>query len=166
MEIQDGVYAASPVTAALGYTKGGKECVGVEFLLTESGKHMTWYGYFTEATTERTIESLRICGWNGNDLGDLTEIGSGEPIEVSLVIETEEWEGKTRQKVQWVNRAGGLAMGSPLNADQARAFGARMKGAVLAFDQKTGSPAKKSAPRPAARAQTNAKDASADEIPF
>lgn len=165
MEIQDGVHAAVPVTAALGYTKGGKESVGVEFALTESGKHLTWYGYFTEATTERTIESLRICGWTGQDLSDLSEIGK-DPVEVNLVIGTEEYEGKSRQKVQWVNRAGGLAMSAPLDEAQAKAFGARMKGAVIAFDQKTGhAPKRKAAP---AQAETN-RDKSIEQgsdIPF
>lgn len=144
MAIQDGTYRARAVGAALGETKGGKEQVAVEFeLLTDDltpGQRITWFGYFTEKTTARTIESLRICGWTGSDLTDLEGIGANE---VELVVENEEWEGKTRAKVQWVNKAGGgLSLAAPLSADKAKAFAARMKGAVLAFDQAAGQPRK------------------------
>jgi hypothetical protein len=147
--IESGVYAARPLPgAALGMTKTHKECVGVEFELKESGQHISWYGYFTDATSERTIEALRFCGWRGQDLSDLSDIGNDPSVEVSLVIEQEEWEGKVRAKVQWVNRAGGLAMANPLDQGQAQAFAQRMKGAVLAYDQAVG-PAPKKATAPA-----------------
>ena len=54
--IEAGTYEARPITAALGQTKGDKPCVGVEFEL-DTGAHISWFGYFTEKTTERTIES-------------------------------------------------------------------------------------------------------------
>jgi hypothetical protein len=142
--IENGIYLATPMPgAALGYTSKGTESVGVEFVLKESGQRVSWYGYFSEKTTERTIEALRFCGWTGQDLSDLSEIGQDQNVEVNLVIEQEEYEGKVRAKVQWVNRAGGLAMASPLDANQAKSFAQRMKGAVLAFDQKTGPAPKK-----------------------
>jgi hypothetical protein len=138
MSRPDGVYAARAITGALGVSGSGKEQIGIEFeIQDQEGGHVTWYGFFTEKTTERTIETLRICGWHGTDLSSLDGIGDNE---VSIVLETEEWEGKARQKVQWVNRAGGLSMANPLNADQAKAFAAKMRGAVLAFDQKSGTP--------------------------
>jgi hypothetical protein len=161
MAIPDGIYIARALTGALGYTKDGKECVGVEFLL-EGGQHITWYGYFTEKTEERTIESLRICGWTGTDLDNLEGIDTNE---VQLVIESEEYDGKMRSKVRWVNRTGGLAMSSPLDEGQARSFAARMKGKVLAFDQKAG-------PQPTARPvgklppKSNGTKRVDDDIPF
>ena len=135
--IEAGTYEARPITAALGQTKGDKPCVGVEFEL-DTGAHISWFGYFTEKTTERTIESLRFCGWTGQDLDDLREIGSKDKLTVQLVIEHEEYDGKTTAKVQWVNRGGGLRLSKPLEGQAAKAFAAQMKGAVVAYDQAKG----------------------------
>lgn len=135
--IEEGYYDATPITAALGFTKKETECVGVEFELVDTGAHITWYGYFTERSADRTIESLRFCGWTGQDLDNLTEIGSKKTT-VQLVIEHEPWEGKVRAKVQWVNRGGGLQLSKPLDVNQAKSFAQRMKGAVVAYDQAKG----------------------------
>lgn len=151
MTIENGTYEAKPMPgAALGMTGNGKECVGVEFeFVGQDGQthYLPWYGYFTEKTTERTIESLRFCGWTGTDLGNLSEIGQAD-VKVNIVVENEEYEGKTRAKIQWVNRAGGLALANPLDDNQRKAFAAKMKGAVLSFDQKSGAP-KKNGAKPA-----------------
>lgn len=136
MSRPDGVYAARAITGALGTSGTGKEQIGVEFeIQDEQGGHITWYGFFTDKTMDRTIETLRLCGWKGSDLNSLDGLGDNE---VSIVLETEEYEGKSRQRVQWVNRAGGLAMANPLSADQAKAFAAKMKGAVVAYDMAKG----------------------------
>ena len=146
-----GTHAARALTAVLSETKKGDPQVVVDFQLLDiegQSPHIAWYGYFTDKTMDRTIETLRLCGWKGSDLNSLDGLGDNE---VSIVLETEEYEGKARQKVQWVNRAGGLAMANPLSADQAKAFAAKMRGAVLAFDQKAGKPAangKKDTSRP------------------
>jgi hypothetical protein len=164
MTIEDGTYEAKPLPGALlGVTGKGTECVGVEFEFVgdEGNKHrISWYGYFSEKTVERTIEALRFCGWTGNDLSDLSEIGGRDDVRVNLVIQNEEYEGKVRAKVQWVNRAGGIAMANPLDADQRKSFAARMKGSILAFDQKSGAPRNnvKQAPIPSERVS--------DDIPF
>ena len=136
--IEAGTYEARPITAALGSTKGDKPCVGVEFELLDTGAHISWFGYFTEKTTERTIESLRFCGWTGQDLDNLSEIGAKEKLTVQLVIEQEEYEGKVTAKVQWINRGGGLRLNKPLDGQAAKAFAAQMKGAVVAYDQAKG----------------------------
>lgn len=145
MSIENGTYEATPLpTAALGEAKTGTVCVGVEFEFTGSdgqNHRLPWYGYFTEKTEERTIESLRFCGWTGNDLADLSEIGQRD-VKVSIVVENEEYEGKTRPKVQWVNRSGGLNLSNPLDETKRKAFAARMKGKILEFDQRKGAPAK------------------------
>ena len=160
--MDDGRYAARAVQAVLGRTKGGAPQVAVEFKL-ENGQTRTWYGYFTEGTRDRTIESLRICGWRGTDLDDLSGVDTND---VSLVIETEEWEGKKIQKIQWVNKLGGIALVERMGEGEARAFAASMKGAILAFDQEAGTnrDVKRSAP-PAQRAAAPG-SARGDDIPF
>lgn len=142
MSIPDGVYAARAISAALGETKGGKPQIAVEFELTDvpdgTRPHRTWYGNFTDATQDRTIESLRVCGWTGDDLTDVQV-----SADVSLVIETEEYEGKARQKIQWVNRPEGLALAKRMEPNAAKAFAESMKGQIMAFDQRVGKPAPK-----------------------
>jgi hypothetical protein len=50
-----------------------------------------------------------------------------------------------------VNRAGGGLNVTPLDANKAKAFAARLKGRVLAFDQHNGKPAASAPARPQAR---------------
>lgn len=149
-EIADGVYRARAVVGALGETQGGKEQMAVEFELMDSegvvGPHITWFGYFTEKTTEHTLRALRTCGWRGDDLSNLDGIQENE---VSLVIQNETYEGKTRPKVQWVNAPGGAGLGlkAPLAPDRAKSFAAKMRAAVRAFDIQTGNGKRPPAPK-------------------
>lgn len=155
MTLKAGTFRAKGMSAALGYTQGGKEQVAVELRIVEEeflGDAITWYGYFTENTTERTLESLRLLGWAGDDLFDLSGIGS---TEVRVVIKEEEYEGKLRLKAEWINPIGGLGLAKPMNDQQAKAFAARMKGSVLAMNKKQGtkpqSAPTSSGPRPQPR---------------
>lgn len=136
--IAAGFYKAKAVTWALGETSTGKEQVAVEFALFDEegveGPHMTWFGYFTDNTTESTLKALRTCGWVGTDLSDLQGLDANE---VQLVIEHETYDGKTRAKVRWVNPVGqgGLALKSQMDGAKAKAFAAKMRSRIAAFDQ-------------------------------
>lgn len=182
--IAEGTWKARGVDAALGYTSGDNEQVAVDLVLLEgddAGQHITWYGYFTEKTVERTVESLRLLGWATDDLADLTGI---EANEVYIVIAHEEdQEGKPHARVRWINGSGGLALKKRMDAGDAKAFAERMKGHVLSHKQRmTGAqssagptPAKPAA-RPATKGAANNAQRSQprdftpapqdDEIPF
>lgn len=121
---------AIPGSAQLGYTSKGTEQIVVEFELLDeqwAGRTMTWYGFFSEKTQERTIESLRIAGWSADDLTDMTGLGMSE---VSLAVDHEEYKGKMHASIAFVNKPGGLK--SPMSDAQRKAFAARMKGAAVA----------------------------------
>lgn len=164
--IEEGTYAARALTGALGYTNGGKEQVAVQFALldeqgAETGERITWYGYFTEKTQERTLRALRTAGWAGTDISQLDGLGSRD---VELVVKHEEYNGKWAAKVAWVNEpgSGGLALSEPMPADKAKAFANRIKGDVVALDRANGGKAqdkKKPSPR------TNARPGNPDEAP-
>jgi hypothetical protein len=145
-------YAARATLWDLGETSTGKEQVAVEFIIMTPDadlRRVTWFGYFTDDTIDRTIESLRIMGWTGNDLSDLQGLDANE---VELVVEDETYEGKTRAKVRWVNRPGGLALKAPLSVDRKKAFAASMRDRIKTFDATAGTPKPKSdKPRPATR---------------
>lgn len=143
-----GTYTARAVSAALGLTDSGKEQIAIDFVVLDegfAGQHITYYGYFTEKTEDRTLESLRYCGWRGDDLTDLSGIDANE---VRIECENDTYEGKTRLKVAWVNGMGGLALKTPMTPDQTRAFAARMKAKAAASRMKVGAPPRNDAPPP------------------
>lgn len=163
MAIQEQTVRARAVqgSAALGVTGTGKEQIGVLFELLEGpdeGKHITWYGYFTDAAVDRTLESLRHMGWQGHQLMDLSTIGDADAPDVTIVIEYEaDQQGELRPKVRWVNKlSNGVAMKERMDENQARAFSERMKGKVLSMNRGQGSaPAPSSASsKPATRPST------------
>lgn len=145
-----GIHLARPLKAELGESSAGHAQIGVEFEILDiegSKPRIPWYGSFkSEASEEISIQALRNCGWTGIDF---TDIKFPADATVSLVIEmSEEYNGKTHQQVKWVNRAGGVALKKKMDAGGLAAFNARMKGKLLAFDQKAGTPPK-TAPEPA-----------------
>jgi hypothetical protein len=136
--IEEQTVRARAIDGDLGWTQGGKAQVAVTFEILEgedAGRNITWYGYFSDASKERTIEALRYCGWKGDDISDMSSInGEGE---ASIVIEHEEYEGKTRAKVQWVNNGGGARLAKPMEDDEKKAFAEKMKGLVASVDAKS-----------------------------
>jgi hypothetical protein len=146
-----GTFKARAKEWALGLSSTSKEQVAVLFEITQgehAGKAVTWFGYFTENTTERTLDSLRHCGWDGDNFVELKGLDANE---VEIVVEEEEYEGKRRTKVQWVNRPSRLAMREPMNGQAQAAFAAKMRGKALQHKQKYGAqPAPSAAAKPAA----------------
>lgn len=158
--IEAGVWKARACEAALGFTLGGKRQIGIDFVLLEGpniGAHITWYGYFTDASWERTIQAMQYCGWGSSDLNDLRGIDANE---VSLVIdhETHPTTGEVHARAQWVNQLGGVVMKSRMDSGQTAAFAAEMKGRIIALGASGGSKRPTRAPDPA--------DAPDDDIPF
>lgn len=151
-----GTHRARPIDAALGLTGTGKEQIGIMFEHAETGERITWYGYFTDGTFERTIESLRYIGWQGTDLTDFAlGLPEGVANEVDIVVEDEEdqRDGTIRRKVRWVNSGGGVAVKDRLSEDQARSFAARMKQRIAASQAKAGVKPTSSRPSAARAAQ-------------
>lgn len=131
-DLVEGTYRARGVLGALGMTSTGREQVAVELQILDenfAGATITWFGYFTEETQERTFESLRTLGWKTDDLSNLDGINANE---VKIVLKDEEYDGKWRLKVAWINKPGGLALKTPMNEQQARSFAAQMKGRAMA----------------------------------
>jgi len=99
----EGKFRARARSASLCESKNGTPQVAVVFEVSDDahkGESITWYGFLTPAAMKRTLEGLRYTGWRGNDLGDLSGIGDAE---CEIVVQGEEWEGRTTLKVRWVN---------------------------------------------------------------
>ena len=165
--IPAGNYIGTPVSAALGYTQGGKEQIAVLFeLLEPAGERLTWYGYFTEKTFDRTIESLRACGWTGSALDEFAgeAMPAGFDHQVELVVKHEEYNGKTLARIAFVNTVGaGVALKSAMDGAQARAFAAKMKGRIAALSGGVPPAAPKATPK--ANGKPAPRPAPAAEIP-
>ncbi len=136
-----------PGTGVMGKTEKGMPQVGVEFeLLDFPGQRMTWYGNFSETTVgedqkpiyQITLESLYHCGWISGDLQNLDGLDQNE---VTLVVKHEEYNGKTRAKIAWVNKSGGgIAMKNAIPQNELAAFSAKMRGASLSTRKALGVP--------------------------
>jgi hypothetical protein len=138
---------------AMSEASTGKPMLVVLFdVLTEGAteKSLTWRGFFTDATADRTIESLRAMGFEGDDLSTLEGLDKNE---VDLVVEDEEYTdpetGQVRAvpKVQWVNRPRALSVKTVMEGDKLRSFAAEMKARFRAVDAAAG---KRTPSKPAA----------------
>ena len=131
------------------------------------GRTSTWFGFLTDAAFDRTVESLRHFGWKGDDLyklcrGDDPE-GMGTQEAVAVVGE-EEYEGKLRARINFINGTGGLALKERMDDAQARAFAAKMRGRIMSKGSAKPATAQRSKP---AGARDNSPPAHTDDdIPF
>jgi hypothetical protein len=121
-------YTAQAVDGYLSHTKDGKEQIVVKFAIVggpHDGQSVDWTGFFTERTFDRTIQSLRYCGWRGDDIADLTGVDTHE---VEIVVEHNEYNGKVYPRVAWVNQIGGRAR---MPAEEAREFAESIKSRIV-----------------------------------
>ena len=117
-------------TVRWGKSDKGTKSVMVYFELLDGpdrGTVLPWWGYFTNKTSERTVESLRFMGFKGDDLFKAGEQELDQVVQV--LVEHNTYEGKTRARIAFVNAMGGGAMTlkNPLSDKDVRAFAATMK---------------------------------------
>ncbi len=112
---------ARAVEWSFGKSSNGNEQVIVTFATDEGRK--SWYGSFTEAAVDFTLEALENCGWDGGSLKTLDGMGS---VDVNLVIDCEEYEGKLRERIRFINKP--RAARDPLPVDAISALESRLAG--------------------------------------
>lgn len=146
----EGTFRAKAIHAVLDQANTGTWQAVIRFSILDeeyAGAEITAWLYCSEAALPRTVEALRYCGWEGDDLNDLSTVGSKD---CELVIVEDEYNGKVRLKVKWVNELGsGGVRESRTPEDQRKAFAAKMRGSILALGAKNGG---KSAPAPKSKA--------------
>ncbi len=140
--IAAGRFRARPTDGDWGFSNNGNEFVQVTFKILEGadeGKHVSWWGYFTkEGNSAKSVEALRYCGctFPDDDITNLEGLGSEE---VSIVIEHEEWDGKVRARVKWVNSLTGPTVTNQFSDNDRQSFKQRMKGLVVSQRNKPNS---------------------------
>jgi len=144
-----GTHRARAREWALGHSSNGNEQVAVLFEITQgecAGKSITWFGSFSDAAVDRTLDSLRHCGWNGDNFVELAGLDTNE---VEIVVQAEEYQGKVRDRVRWVNRPSRLALREQMDPTKTSAFAAKMRAKAIAHKQSyVGGGASSAATRP------------------
>lgn len=144
MALVPGTFRGKAVNWQFGKAKTGTEQIVVQFEMLDGpakGERHSWYGPFGERSTQRTLESLEHCGWDGESLIDLKGMGTKE---VELACGEDDYNGEKRIRINWVNAVGGgMAMHETMSKDQVSAFNSRMRGEILRRKQereKSGKP--------------------------
>ena len=134
-----------PRYARLNWSKEGEKrrvLMSFQILSGEyAGRRLFWNGYFTKDAGKRTTEALRAVGFKGDDLMEL-ETQTLDQI-VSVKVEASEWEGKTSNRIAFVNKPGGggaatIKVAKPLSMDEKRKFAAMMKASVAGIPEVAG----------------------------
>lgn len=171
--IPEGKFRAKAVDWGFGEAGTGTFQIGVLMEITNGPEgqppdQINWYGFLTEKALPVTVKALGALGWKGIDLTELENRGGGlDTNEVEIVVEHEEYDGKLRAKVKWINSGGGLGMSKRVEGDSLKAFAAKMRASIVAADPsraKTASNGKKPPTRGAAPPAEPQGDG--DEIPF
>jgi hypothetical protein len=156
--LAEGIYPARAKAWVVNNAGTGTPQVVVEFALLGEyeGQSRAWYGFLTEKAWERTIESLRYCGWKGDDLyADFTGLDANE-VDIEIAHEPDQ-KGVMRERVKWVNKRGGLAVKAPMPPEQLKAFAAQMKAKIRAKEaaegKKVATPVPAKTSKPPARAE-------------
>jgi hypothetical protein len=188
---QDGTYlgvVSEPIYGWLGENKNGSRYVRASVTIStegnQKGKTIDWYGYLGQEVgrdgktkTQRTTETLENCFGINWDWDNINWAGQ----QVELVVELDEYNGKTRPKVKWLNnpnmdRSNSGKSPQEIEAEKAEA---KAKAAEIAKELATTMPrragkpvaaptkaavASKTTNRPTPQLKTHDQDG--DEIPF
>jgi hypothetical protein len=121
-----------------------------------AGRRISWFGYLTEATEERTFKGMRLCGFAGDDLDQFCD--QRPENEVEIVVEHSEYKGKVSAKVAWINDpASGIKVEDPIRDKELRRFSAQFKARLKSLPAVAGIKAVREAPSaaPAAPSDTS-----------
>jgi hypothetical protein len=118
------------VWAQFGETGTGTMQVVLHFEITDGefrGRRLPWFGYFTDDSWTRTMDSLEIAGFEGDDVEQFAK----QEVDklVSITVDHNEYEGKTRARVAWVNKPGGgvVKVSNPLDSKGLRLLASKLK---------------------------------------
>ena len=105
-----GTFKARAHDGTWGVAGTGTRQVGVRFVIIGGpydGRLFEWYGHFNTAeNTERAIASLERCGVDSSSGVSLERLDGLKTREVEVELEADEYEGRERIKVAWVNEPG------------------------------------------------------------
>lgn len=130
--------ARASSSAGFGMSSKGNSQIAIDCEILADGfqgERIAWVGTFSPNTTDRTIESLQIMGWKGDDLAELDagcDVARLMPDEFDLACDIDvDQDGVERLRANWVNRPGGrFSFKSKLEGGELKSFAASMRDAV------------------------------------
>ena len=144
MKVEAGTYTAKVIDYGVIENDSGEPIVVVRFSF-DGGKAWAWTGGFgSEKAKERTIKTLMTLGLTDDNLELLCD-GPGSnmlntDMEVEIVITEEEYNGKIRTQIAYVNPIGGRSFGEAASKDKVKVKfgGMNIKGdlAAIGFKKK------------------------------
>jgi hypothetical protein len=109
--------------------------VEIEFAIldgTFKGESFSDDFYLSEAAIDRTVDVLRILGWQGDDL---SQLGSAVGGKCQLVLKEEEYDGKVKTRTKFVNPpGGGNRQAAPMSDDAATSLANSLKARIRSSD--------------------------------
>lgn len=155
LPMEKATYRARATGAGFGTTDDGKPQLAIQFELLDehvAGESIAAILFFTDKTVDRSLESLLHLGFASDDLELLADVGPERaaellPTPVDLVCEPEEYDGRWRVRVRWINRAGGgkFTFKNKLEGGDLKAFAAQMRGQLKNARGAAGAQARKPA---------------------
>lgn len=112
MSYANGKWRAAVVSGHLTVAKTGTEQIAVKFGLRsgpDEGSEITEYLALTDKALPYTLEKLRTCGWQGDNVEDLSSLG-GE-VDITIADEVGR-DGVARARVKYIDPPG--AAGTPV----------------------------------------------------
>lgn len=110
--IDEGTYSAQLVKNDGEWLQFGRSSNGNgQVLLTfemDGGQRIQGFFAITPNAAEYTLQKLHACGFSGNSFREMKKQTPGGKVE--LVIEHDEYRGKVRPKIKFVNRSGGFSI--------------------------------------------------------
>lgn len=92
--------------------------------------------WLSEKCFERTMDTLtKVMGWSGDNLFEMNDPMKLAGIEVDLVTGEEDYNGKTMEKVKFINAPGSLSV-TPMEDGQASLLADQIRGRLLLYRQK------------------------------
>lgn len=125
---ESGYWPIEYVKHKWGFTSTGAEQIGVLFNVTDGplkGRSFVWYGSWSEAALPMTYDALTAIGWEGKALPTLrTDLKRGARAIGNFGYET--YDGKTRLRLNFVNRARDIVFTTAMVEKDFHALGARV----------------------------------------
>lgn len=159
-----GTYRARAKKTACGHTESsGTPYVSVTFEILSgeyAGGEIDWKGWLSERAIPYTIKTLITLGFTDTTVDPLAD-NAPELVaaEAEIVLEHETWKDQPREKVKWINKAGGgKGAQGKLGLDLRAAFASARKEAGVNGKPVNGKPVSPRQPEPAVVAE--------EDVPF
>ena len=121
-------YQATVLSNKLSIAKSGAACISIEFQTIPDKKRFFGSLWLTEKAFDRSMKTLEdVFEWKGESLMELNDPLKLAGKQAQLACDFEEYEGKTTEKVKFINKS------NVLDEDELESIAAKLQGRLDAF---------------------------------